>query len=133
MYPQNHYKFNKLSFTFHLFLFLNLLFFSTHGEHVNEYSPFCNDYPYNHCYIEARVLEPLCGRYITNGGVGVSQECCDFLTSSEPWDAGIVHCLCHGSNERKHFTAKPLTAKRILKDCLVMVDGPVDMICRKNC
>lgn len=111
MDSKNYYRSTSFSLIFSLFVSLNLFFFFTYGE-----KPFCP--------IQSHALKSKCGRYIKNGGVGVSGDCCNLLREADEVDAGIVYCLCHGADLHK-----PLTAFKIVRACKLFSDYDVNLTC----
>lgn len=90
------------------------------------------------CPIESKTLKSKCGDYINNGGLGVSDDCCELLRQADDVDTSLASCLCPRKlhkNRRCHLhhrdrMFKPQTAVNIVNACNLLREYQVDLTCK---
>ena len=91
------------------------------------------------CPIESETLKSKCGHYINNGGLGVSDDCCELLRQADDVDASLASCLCprklHKNrrchhHHHHHRVYKPQTAANIVNACNLLREYNVDLSCK---
>lgn len=90
------------------------------------------------CPIESKTLKSKCGHYINNGGLGVSDDCCELLRQADEVDTSLASCLCPRKlhkNRRCHRRHRdrvyePQTAVNIVNACNLLREYQVDLTCK---
>ncbi|KAK1400515.1 hypothetical protein POM88_000120 [Heracleum sosnowskyi] len=90
------------------------------------------------CPIETKTLKSKCGHYINNGGLGVSEDCCELLRQADDVDTSLASCLCPRKlhkNRRCHRHHRdrmhePQTAVNIVNACNLLLEYQVDLSCK---